>query len=188
MEPIARSVRQPAGLGQPQPAIVGPVDAILRLTGPLEPRAGWTAADCSVAAALDLLSTRTAFLLLREAFYGATRFDEFVERVGVSEPVASARLRELVDHGLLAREEYRDPGQRARLGYVLTKKGAGLLPVLVALMQWGDRWVATGGGPVEVRHRGCRKPVHVELRCSAGHPVDVDELDLAMRRRPAPRD
>ncbi len=51
---------------------------------------------------------------MREAFYGTTRFDDFAERVGISEPVAAARLRELVDEGLLEREDYREPGQRTR--------------------------------------------------------------------------
>jgi len=154
------------------------------MTGRLDPRSGWTASGCTIAKALDLLSTRSAFLLLREAFYGTTRFDEFAERVGISEPVAAARLRELVDHGLLEREDYREPGQRTRQGYVLTEKGAELLPVLVALMQWGNRWEDEGGGPVELRHRGrCQQPVTAQLRCAAGHQVDLAHLDLAERGR-----
>ena len=64
-----------------------------------------------------MVSTRSAFLILREAFYGTTRFDDFAERVGISEPVAAARLRELVDEGLLEREDYREPGQRTRQRY-----------------------------------------------------------------------
>src|SRR5271166_2042176 len=111
----------------------------LRLTGPLDPREGWRATACPIARAMEVVGTRSAFLLLREAFYGTTRFDDFAERVGISEPVAAARLRELVDDGLLAREPYREPGQRTRLAYRLTDKGAELLPVLLALMQWGDR-------------------------------------------------
>ncbi len=116
---------------------------------------------------------------MREAFYGTTRFDDFAERVGISEPVAAARLRELVDDGLLAREPYRIAGQRTRLAYRLTDKGAELLPVLVALMQWGDRWLQPDGAPVELRHTGCDEVVHAELRCAAGHPAPADELALA---------
>src|SRR6059058_4799165 len=96
----------------------------LALTGRLEPRDRWSADRCTVARALDVVSTRSAFLILREAFYGTTRFDDFAERVGISEPVAAARLRELVDEGLLEREDYRDPGQRTRQRYKLTEKGA----------------------------------------------------------------
>jgi DNA-binding HxlR family transcriptional regulator len=155
------------------------------MTGALEPRAGWRADRCTIAKTLQVVSTRSAFLILREAFYGTTRFDEFAQRVGLSEPVTAARLRELVEHGLLEREEYRDPGQRTRQRYRLTEKGVDLLPALVALMQWGDRWLDRSGGPVELRHRGCDEPVRVELRCGAGHPVGASELDLVARRRRA---
>jgi DNA-binding HxlR family transcriptional regulator len=159
------------------------MDHALRMTGSLEPREAWTADRCTIAAALDVIATRSAFLILREAFYGTTRFDDFAERVGISEPVAAARLRELVDHGLLERQDYREPGQRTRQRYLLTEKGADLFPALVALMQWGDRWLDKRGGPVELRHRECGEPVAVELRCAAGHDVGPDELDLAVRRR-----
>jgi DNA-binding HxlR family transcriptional regulator len=151
------------------------------MTGVLEPRGAWTADRCTLAGALDVVTTRSAFLILREAFYGTTRFDDFAERVGISEPVTAARLRELVDDGLLEREDYREPGQRTRRSYRLTEKGAGLFPALAALMQWGDRWLDDDGGPVELRHRDCGEPVAVELRCAAGHPVTPDELDLAAR-------
>ena len=154
----------------------------IQMTGPLDPRGGWSAERCTVARALGVLSTRTAFLIMRVAFYGTTRFEEFVERVGVSEPVAAARLRELVDEGLLTREPYREPGQRTRRRYVLTDKGADLMPVFVALMQWGDRWLDERGGPVRLRHAGCGERVAAQLRCAAGHTVGPDEMEL----EPAP--
>jgi DNA-binding HxlR family transcriptional regulator len=159
------------------------MERALRMTGRLEPRGAWTADRCTIARSLDVITTRSAFLLLREAFYGTTRFDDFAARVGISEPVTAARLRELVDHGLLEREDYREPGQRTRQRYRLTEKGADLFPALAALMQWGDKWLDESGGPVELRHRGCEEPVAVELRCAAGHAVSPDELDLAPRRR-----
>src|SRR3954471_21153702 len=113
----------------------------LNLTGSLVPRASWTADRCTLAKTLDAISTRSAFLILREAFYGTTRFDDFAERVGISESVAAARLRELVDDGLLEREDYQGPGQRTRQRYRLTDKGTDLFPALAALMQWGNRWI-----------------------------------------------
>jgi DNA-binding HxlR family transcriptional regulator len=155
----------------------------LRMTGILEPRSGWTADRCTIAKTLEVISTRSAFLILREAFYGTTRFDDFAERAGISEPVTAARLRELVEHGLLEREDYREPGKRTRQRYRLTDKGADLFPALVALMQWGDRWLDERGGPVELHHRECGEPVLVELRCAGGHTVAPDELDLVVRRR-----
>ena len=153
----------------------------VQLTGALEPREAWTAKGCTIARTLDVISTRSAFLILREAFYGTTRFDDFAERAKLSEPVTAARLKELVEHGLLVREDYREAGQRTRQRYRLTDKGADLFPTLVALMQWGDRWLDERGGPVELRHRDCGEPVALELRCAAGHSVTPDELDLGVR-------
>ncbi len=158
------------------------METTIRMTGKLEPRGGWTAERCSIARALSVVGARSAFLILREAFYGTTRFDDFAQRAGISEPVAAARLRELVDEGLLEREDYREPGQRTRQRYRLTPKGAELLPALIALMQWGDRWLDDGGGPVELRHRDCGARVGVQLRCAADHPVDPGELELAIHR------
>ena len=151
------------------------------MIGPLEPRAGWTADRCTIAGTLAVIPTRATFLILREAFYGTSRFDDFAERAGISEPVTAARLRDLVANGLLEREDYREPGQRTRQRYRLTDKGADLFPALAALMQWGDRWLDRRGGPVELRHRDCGRPVDVELRCAAGHRVGPDDLDLAAR-------
>ncbi|MEA2313819.1 MAG: hypothetical protein QOI03_511 [Solirubrobacteraceae bacterium] len=152
----------------------------VRMTGKLDPRGAWKADRCSIAAALEVISKRSAFLILREAFWGTTRFDDFAERVGISEPVTAARLRELVEAGLLERESYREPGERARQLYRLTPKGLELFPALVALQQWGDRWLETGGG-VELRHRDCGEHVGVELRCTAEHRVGPGEVDLALR-------
>jgi DNA-binding HxlR family transcriptional regulator len=154
----------------------------VQLTGRLEPRGSWTADRCTIARTLDVITTRSAFLLLREAFYGTTRFDDFAQRVGLSEAVTSARLRQLVESGLLEREDYQEPGQRTRQRYRLTDKGADLFPALVALMQWGDRWLDEHGGPVELRHRDCGEAVAVELRCARDHTVTPDALELTVRR------
>jgi DNA-binding HxlR family transcriptional regulator len=151
----------------------------IRLTGPLDPRQGWSAANCPIDRTLAVVGTRSALLLLREAFYGTTRFADFAERVGISEPVAAERLRELVEQGLIEREPYREPGQRTRMQYRLTQRGAELFPVLAALMQWGDRWLGPSG--VELRHRDCGHAVTAGLRCSAGHEPELEEVDLVAR-------
>jgi DNA-binding HxlR family transcriptional regulator len=158
------------------------MDSVVQMTGTLDPRDGWTADRCSMAKALDVVSARSSFLLMREAFYGTTRFDDFVARVGITDAVAAARLRELVADGLLAREPYREPGQRTRHEYRLTKKGSDLFPVLVALLQWGDRWL-NDGGRVELRHHDCGARVGVEIRCAEGHEVSPGDLDLVPRSR-----
>src|SRR3954465_9972289 len=97
------------GFGLSNSGRIPAMETVLRLTGSLDPRSGWEAERCSIAKALDVVSARSAFLLLREAFYGTTRFDDFAQRVGLSDAVAAARLRELVDDGLLAREASPEP-------------------------------------------------------------------------------
>jgi DNA-binding HxlR family transcriptional regulator len=159
----------------------------IRMTGALAPRGSWTASRCSLAKTLEIVHTRSAMLVLREAFYGATRFDEFAERTGLSEPITAARLRELVGAGLLRREPYQEPGARTRQRYRLTEMGAELLPALVALMQWGDRWLQPGSrAPIELRHEDCGGRVRAELRCERGHPVGAGELAAARGPRAAP--
>ena len=151
----------------------------LRMTGSLDPRDSWSAgASCTIAGTVELLSTRSAFVLMREAFYGATRFEEFVRRGELTEATASARLHELVEHGLLQLEPYQEPGQRTRHRYLLTEKGADFFPVIVSLMQWGNRWLSDTGGPAKLLHRGCGAVVSTELRCEHGHTVELADLDL----------
>jgi DNA-binding HxlR family transcriptional regulator len=156
--------------------------AEIQMTGRLDPRDGWRADQCPIARTLDTVGARSAFLLLREAFYGATRFEQFVQRAAVSEPVAAARLRELTEEGLLERVPYREEGQRTRHEYRLTEKGLELLPVLVAMMRWGDRWLFPDGARVELTHAGCGGQVGVALRCEAGHEVEAGELELRDRQ------
>ncbi|MDT7548213.1 MAG: hypothetical protein QOE84_607 [Actinomycetota bacterium] len=155
------------------------------LEGKLADRDAWTADRCSIAKALDVLGTRSSFLLMREAFYGGRRFDELARRVGISEAVAAARLKELTAHGLLRREPYQEPGQRTRHEYVLTDKGRDLLPVALALMAWGDKHLAGDrGAPLALRHIPCGGDVAVEVRCSNDHDVPLDELGVNVARRP----
>src|SRR6266568_2527399 len=86
-------------------------------------RDSWDMTRCSVARALGVVGTRSAMLIMREAFYGARRFDEFARRVGVTDAVAAERLRELVAAGLLEKRPYKEPGQRTREEYRLTTMG-----------------------------------------------------------------
>jgi DNA-binding HxlR family transcriptional regulator len=158
-------------------------ESTVTMVGKLDPRAGWAARGCTIAQAVEVVGTRSTFLLMREAFYGTTRFDDFAERVGISEPVAAARLKELVEAGLLERRPYREPGKRTRLEYRLTEMGADLFPALVALNEWGDRWLTPAG--VEMQHHDCGARVRTELRCESGHPLTLGEVDLVARRRRA---
>jgi DNA-binding HxlR family transcriptional regulator len=145
----------------------------------VDERTEWPGSRCSVASALDVVGTRSALLLMREAFMGTRRFDDFAERVGIGEPAAAARLKELVAAGLLERAPYQEPGQRTRYEYQLTEKGTELLPVITALREWGDRWETGDRGPsVLARHRDCGATVHTRLRCEADHEVLAGEIEL----------
>ena len=133
-------------------------------------RLDYSAANCSIARTLELVGEKWTLLVLREAFYGLRRFEDFQSTIGCVRNVLSTRLQKLVEGGILERHPYREPGQRERYEYRLTAKGLELLPVLIALMQWGDRWTADPSGPaVEVRHRECDSEVGVKLTCDAGH-------------------
>lgn len=156
------------------------------LEGLLADRSKWSPERCTIDAALSVVSTRSAMLILREAFYGTRRFDDFVERVGVTEAVAAARLRELTDAGVLRREPYREPGRRTRHEYRLTEMGRDLFPALLALAQWGDKYLTgEAGPPLEWRHSDCGQPVTTTVVCAGGHDVPVNELTVRARRRPA---
>lgn len=151
----------------------------IALTGGLIDRDAWSADGCSVAAALDIVGRRASLLLLREAFYGAHRFEEFSRRAGLSEKITATRLKELVDEGLLEKRPYHDPGQRRREGYHLTEKGQDLLPALLALMRWGDRWVRADGGRVRLTHSDCGAPIEIDIRCGADHSVSAADIEAA---------
>jgi len=157
---------------------------VAHLEGRLADRTVWHADNhCSIGRAMGIIGTRSAMLLMREAFYGTRRFDDFATRVGITEAVAAKRLRELVDAGLLQRAPYREPGQRTREEYLLTPMGRDLVPAALALMQWGDTYLADQpGGPLALRHRECGADVAVEVRCSAGHDVPLDEISVGVNR------
>jgi DNA-binding HxlR family transcriptional regulator len=157
---------------------------VMTLAGVLADRSAWAAEQCPIRNALDVVGTRSTVLLMREAYYGTTRFDDFARRVGITDAVASARLRELVEAGLLVRRPYREPGQRTRYEYVLTSAGSDLLPVLLALWQWGDKYLAGEEGPALVlRHTDCSAPLTVQVRCTDGHEVPVDEITVMTARQ-----
>ena len=135
----------------------------------------WLSVDndlCSVQRTLDVIGEKWTIQLIRDAANGVHRFDDFHRHVRLSEAVLSARLRTLVEHGVFESREYRDPGQRARNEYRLTRKGWDLFPVLIALMQFGDKYFSDGdGAPWEVRHKTCGRKVRAEVRCTYDHEL-----------------
>lgn len=127
---------------------------------------------CSIAAAVSIVGEKWTLLVLREAFSGVTRFDEFLRRTGCSSAILSSRLKALVAYGILRRVPYQEPGDRVRDAYRLTRAGVDLLPAIVALMQWGDRYLTPDGeGPMLLRDRESGTPIRVALVNALGEPV-----------------
>jgi DNA-binding HxlR family transcriptional regulator len=158
------------------------------LEGMLADRDAWTAERCSVDRALGVVGTRSAMLIMREAYYGTQKFDDFVRRVGITEAVTATRLKHLCNAGLLRREPYREPGQRTRYQYHLTEMGRDLVPALLALLQWGDTYLSgPAGRPLAVRHAGCGADVQVSVTCGEGHEVPLSELSIRTARSPRRR-
>lgn len=134
------------------------------------------AEDDPILRALEVLSSRSGFLVMREAFYGTRRFDDFARRLAMSPSALAVRLRGLVEAGLLSRAAYREAGTRTRHEYVLTGKGEALLPALTALLQWGNDHLPPRPSTVELVHRTCGASVRAEVRCAHGHDVPLGEL------------
>jgi DNA-binding HxlR family transcriptional regulator len=128
---------------------------------------------------MALVGTKSAMLIMREAYYGTTRFDDFASRVGITKAATSARLAELVDLGLLRRRPYRDPGQRGREEYVLTEAGIDFMPVVFAMFEWGRRHLP-GRDRLRLTHLGCGADATVEIHCADGHLVPADELGMRL--------
>jgi DNA-binding HxlR family transcriptional regulator len=137
---------------------------------------------CSIAAALEVLGERWTLLVMREVLLGRRRFGEIRRHVGVAPNILSDRLQTLVEHGLLERRPL--DGEADGHEYALTRKGADVSPVLVALLQWGDRHATPGGGPPRVLvHTACGHDADPRLHCShCGEPVAPRDL----KTRPGP--
>jgi DNA-binding HxlR family transcriptional regulator len=147
------------------------------LEGALADRGAWRVDNCSIGLAMDVIGARSTMLVLREALYGTTRFDDFVRRTHSTDAVVAQRLRQLTALGVLEKLPYREAGRRTRYDYTLTEMGRELLPVVFALMQWGSRHLQPGGeGPLTLVERGTGVPVVIEARTEDGRPLDLDDL------------
>ena len=120
--------------------------------------------NCSVAKSLELVGERWTMLVVREVFLGHRRFDEIAARLGVARNVLTARLARLVDEGVLERVRYQERPERFE--YRLTEKGIDLWPVIVSLVQFGDRYYAPDGPPLVMTHKGCGGAVDAHRLCA----------------------
>jgi DNA-binding HxlR family transcriptional regulator len=147
----------------------------------------WSVEHCTLGRAMAILGEKWTVVVLREVFNGIRRFDDMRVRTRVPRQVLANRLATLVDHGVLRREPYREPGARVRHEYRLTKMGLDLYPVLIAVTEWGNRYLADPDGPpLQFVHRADEAPVHLEVRCEDGQTV-TDYRELAPRPGPGAR-
>lgn len=147
--------------------------------GVLADRSTWRLDNCSIAMSMDVIGTRSSMLILREALYGTTRFDDFARRTKVTEAIVASRLRQLTELGLFVRQPYREPGKRTRYEYLLTDMGRDLLPAVFALMQWGNKHLqGEQGGPLRLVERGTGEPVEIGPRTRSGRSLDLDDLAI----------
>lgn len=145
---------------------------------------------CSLTAALEVVGERWSFLILRGAFNGLGHFEQFQSTLGIARNILANRLSRLVAHGLMARCPCTD--DKRKVEYRLTDKGEALLPALVALRQWGERWAACGPISTRLLDRRDGLPVQdIGVLAADGRRLSVDELkwvileqDEAIAERP----
>lgn len=138
-----------------------------------------------MARALEVVGERWTLLIVRDALQGTTRFDHFLEGLGVSRNILTVRLNRLVENGILERVRYQERPERYE--YVITPKGRALAPVIVSLMHWGDRFLAREDRPPRtMEHVGCGGHAHSRMVCDVcGNEVSGDEVAVVSASTPA---
>jgi len=144
-------------------------------------RKSFVGMDCSVAQCLEIVGEWWTMLIVRDAFLGVTRFEDFQRRLGISRNILQQRLTKLVDAGVFVRVPYSE--HPPRHDYRLTPKGRDLWPVLTAMRQWGDAYAAPDGPPLEVVHDACGAAAPLVLACSSCESV-VGPRDVHIRPGP----
>lgn len=134
--------------------------------------------NCSIANALDLIGEWWTILILREAFFGTRRFEDFQQHLGIARNILTARLRKLCDSGVLERVPIKAGAKRHE--YKLTQMGRDLQPTLVALTQWGDRWLhLTDGAPVRFVERATGEEIaDVSVQTKDGRKLESREMAM----------
>jgi DNA-binding HxlR family transcriptional regulator len=134
--------------------------------------------ECSIARAMEVVGDRWSILLLREAYYGTRRFNEFQYYLGVAPNILSARLKKFVDLGVMTRVPLPEHG--GRYEYVLTKKGRDFFPTYLALKKWGDDWLAEPKGPqVVFKDRSSGRQIEYPTPLSArGKPLELEDIEI----------
>ena len=135
--------------------------------------------NCAIARTGAMLGERWVFAILRAAYFRARTFEDYLAATGIARNVLADRLRRLVDFGILEKRPYEQAGNRTRSEYRLTEAGLDLYPVIVAMMQWGNRHAGfESGPPVVLRHRTCGEISEPRLVCSeCGEEVHAREME-----------
>jgi DNA-binding HxlR family transcriptional regulator len=133
---------------------------------------------CSVARAMDLMGDQWSPLIMREAFLGVTRYDDFQRNLGLARNTLSARLNRLVAGGVLTKNLYQDNPPRNE--YLLTDMGRDFLPVLSAIVSWGDRWLDSGqGAPMSLHHTTCGHDLGLNVICEhCGASIEQPDVEF----------
>jgi DNA-binding HxlR family transcriptional regulator len=158
-------------------------DAMM-LTGPLADgdRVGYSDV-CPIERALKTIGTRSALVLLREAFWGTRRFEDFARRAGITEQMTATRLKQLVDAGVLSKQPYKTPGQRTRYEYVLTGRGSQLYPLLVSLIDFGFQLQGDARRLEVVHGEDCGASIVTHVQCAHGHIVPLGQTEVRIRSK-----
>ncbi|WP_412161673.1 winged helix-turn-helix transcriptional regulator [Curtobacterium flaccumfaciens] len=153
----------------------------MQISAGLAEDGAWRHESCPLNQAAEVVGSRASLLILREAFYGTARFTEFVAHTGLTDAIVSGRLKVLHAHGVFERRIYQEPKRRARFEYILTAAGEELLPVVVALLQWGGAHLQHGTGPVALRSTSHGGGVTTPVRTARGAEVASDDLVVVVR-------
>jgi DNA-binding HxlR family transcriptional regulator len=139
--------------------------------------------NCAIARSCGVLGERWVWVILRQAFNGAHRFEEFQRGIGLARNVLSDRLNSLVEQGILQRQHYAEGRVRRVHEYRLTEKGRALFPVYTALMEWGNQWTDLPAPPVELLHKPCGQRASVRVVCSnCGQDIDAHDTEPVVGR------
>ena len=133
--------------------------------------------NCSLAQTLEVIGDWWTLMIVRDAFFGTTRFEAFQQDLGIARNILTQRLKHLVEQGVLERRPLTKG--RKQCEYVLTEKGRDLLPVLLAATQWGDRWAPNRRGKrvVFVEATTGRPIVHLAPSTARGKPLRMEEIE-----------
>ena len=144
-------------------------------------RADLASRTCTLARAIALVGDAWTLMILRELFLGNRRFDDFLRQSGMSSHLLAQRLKKLETEGVIQRRAYSE--RPPRYEYGLTEMGLELWPVIVAMKQWGDRWLGDGEPPVELVHKGCGKVTRPHTACpECGDGMGAQDAEIRLSR------